>query len=179
MQKLNELTRAGRILDTSQTHKEIDMYTHRNRSRKFAICAAVAALLLLLSLPASIQAETHEKSLYDRLGGYNAVSAVVDDFAAKLFDDPQVGKFFVGMSTDTRESFRQKNKNLVCNVTGGPCKIISRPAKVAHAGLGITESDFDVVANHLGDTLNKFNVPEKEQQELFAIINTLKPDIVD
>ncbi len=48
-----------------------------------------------------------------------------------------------------------------------------------HGGLGITESDFNVVANHLGDTLNKFNVPEKEQKELFAIIDTLKDDIVD
>ena len=110
------------------------MHTNGKRSRNFAFCATIAALLLLFSIPASTQAENQEKSLYDRLGGYNAVSAVVDDFAAKLFDDPQVGKFFVGMGTDTRESFRQKNKNLVCNVTGGPCKIISRSAKVTHAG---------------------------------------------
>ena len=177
--ELNEMTHSGRILENSQTDKEIDMYTHNSRSRKLSSCATAVALLLLLALPASTPAENPEKSLYDRLGGYNAVSAVVDDFAAKLFDDPEVGKFFVGMGTDTRESFRQKNKNLVCNVTGGPCKIISRSAKVTHAGLGITESDFDVVAGHLGDTLNKFNVPEKEQQELFAIISTLKPDIVD
>ncbi len=155
------------------------MYANRTKSRSFAFATAAAALLLLLSLPASVQAENHGKSLYERLGGYGAISAAVDDFAPKLFDDPQVGKFFVGMGADTRESFRQKNKNLVCNVTGGPCKIISRPAKVAHSGLGITESDFDVVANHLADTLNKFNVPEKEQQELFAIIATLKDDIVD
>ena len=155
------------------------MHTHRTESRSFVSCTAAAAFLLLLSLPASIQAENHGKSLYDRLGGYGAISAVVDDFAPKLFDDPQVGKFFVGMGADTRESFRQKNKNLVCNVTGGPCKIISRSAKVTHSGLGITESDFNVVAQHLVDTLNKFNVPEKEQKELLAIINTLKADIVD
>ena len=155
------------------------MHTNRTKRRNFAFCAAVTALLLLPTLPAATKAQPDEKSLYERLGGYDAISAVVDDFAPKLFDDPQVGKFFTGMSTDTRKSFRQKNKNLVCAATGGPCKIISRPAKVAHAGLGITESDFNVVANHLADTLNKFNVPEKEQQELFAIIATLKPDIVD
>ena len=177
--RLNEMTHAGRILDTSQTQKERDMHTNRTKSKRFAFCATVAALLLLLTLPVPTQAASHEKSLYDRLGGYDAVSAVVDDFAAKLFVDEQVGKFFVGMGTDTREQFRQKNKNLVCNVTGGPCKIISRSAKVVHGGLGITESDFDVVANHLADTLNKFKVPEKEQKELFAIIDTLKPDIVD
>jgi len=120
-----------------------------------------------------------EKSLYERLGGYEAISAVVNDFAPKLFTDPQVGPFFKGMGTDTRKSFIQKNINLVCNVTGGPCKIISRPARTIHAGLGITESDFNVVVNHLVDTLDKFEVPAKEKQELLSIIGTLKPDIVE
>jgi hemoglobin len=120
-----------------------------------------------------------EKSLYERLGGYEAISAVVNDFAPKLFTDPQVGPFFKGMGTDTRKSFIQKNINLVCNVTGGPCKIISRPAKTVHAGLGITEADFNVVVNHLVDTLDKFEVPAKEKQELLSIIGTLKPDIVE
>ncbi len=120
-----------------------------------------------------------EKSLYERLGGYDAISAVVDDFAAKLFDDPVVGKRFFGMGDDTREGFRQKNKNLVCRVTGGPCQVISRPADVVHGGLGIKASEFNIVAQHLVDTLNKFEVPEKEHQELMAIIGSLRPDIVE
>lgn len=119
------------------------------------------------------------KSLYERLGGYDAVSAVVESFANKLFDDPKISKFFVGMSTDSREQFKQKNKNLVCNVTGGPCKIISRTAKTTHAGLGITEENFMVVVQHLIDTLNEFKVPEKEQKELLTIIGSLRPDIVE
>ena len=120
-----------------------------------------------------------EKSLYERLGGYDAVSAVVDDFAGKLFNDPVVGARFFGMSDDSREGFRQKNKNLVCNVTGGPCKIISRSAAKTHDGLGIKASEFAIVAQHLVDTLNKFKVPEKEHNELMAIIATLRPDIVE
>jgi len=119
-----------------------------------------------------------EQSLYLRLGGYGAISLVVNDFANKLFVDPQVGSFFKGMGTDTRNSFIQKNINLVCNVTGGPCKVISRPAKTVHAGLGITEKDFNIVVNHLVDTLNKYKVPTAEKEELLAIIGTLKPDIV-
>ena len=88
-------------------------------------------------LSASVQGQTPmEKSLYERLGGYDAVSAVVDEFAGKLFNDPVVGARFFGMSDDSREGFRQKNKNLVCNVTGGPCKIISRSAAKTHDGLG-------------------------------------------
>lgn len=123
--------------------------------------------------------EPAKKSLYERLGGYEAISAVVNDFAPKLFKDPQVGSFFKGMGTDTRKSFIQKNINLVCSVTGGPCKVISRPAKTVHGGLGITESDFNVVVNHLVDTLDKFEVPAKEKKELLDIVGTLKPDIVE
>jgi hemoglobin len=151
------------------------------RSRNLSTIPVVLGALVLgvfLSGPALGQAAM-EKSLYQRLGGYEAVSAVVDDFAAKLFTDPVVGKRFFGMSDDSREGFRQKNKNLVCNVTGGPCKVISRPADVTHGGLGIKASEFNIVVQHLVDTLNKFQVPEKEHQELLAIIGTLRPDIVE
>ena len=119
------------------------------------------------------------KTLYERLGGYDAISAVVDAFAQKLFDDPIVGKRFFGMSADSRANFRQMNKNLVCNVTGGPCKVISRPAKVAHGGLGIKASEFDIVVGHLVSTLDQFKVPRAEKEELLAIIGALRPDIVE
>src|SRR6516164_3572593 len=68
-----------------------------------------------------------------------------------------------------RAQFKQKNKNLLCNATGGPCKVISRPAKEAHHGLGITAGDFEVVAGHLKDVLKKDKVGPKEQEEVFAI----------
>jgi hemoglobin len=119
-----------------------------------------------------------EKSLYERLGGYDAISAVVEEFANRLFTDPKIKHFFRGMGTDTKESFKQKNKNLLSAVTGGPAKIISRPAKTAHAGLNITQGDFNVVAGHLKAALEKFKVPERETKEVFAIIGKLQPDIV-
>lgn len=139
--------------------------------------AAIGFSTLILVSPQAAQAQ--DKTLYERLGGYDAISAVVDDFAAKLFVDEIVGHRFFGMSDDSREGFRQKNKNLVCRATGGPCKIISRSAAVTHGGLGIKASEFDVVASHLIDTLNKFNVPEREHEELLVIIGTLRPDIVE
>ena len=119
------------------------------------------------------------KTLYERLGGYDAISAVVEDFANKLFTDPKVKQFFRGMGTDTKESFKQKNKNLLTAVTGGPAKVISRPAKTVHGGLNITQGDFNVVAGHLKTTLAKFKVPERETTEVFAIIAKLQPDIVE
>lgn len=136
----------------------------------------VAISLLLMT---SVIVNAQEKSLYERLGGYEAISAVVDDFADRLFNDPVVGKRFFGMSKDSRDGFKQKNKNLVCAVTGGPCQVISRDAKKAHGGLGIKGSEFDIVAKHLVDVLNKFNVPKKEHDELMAIIGKLRPDIVE
>ncbi len=148
------------------------------RTRYLSTIPIVLAVGAFLSSPALGQTAM-EKSLYERLGGYDAVSAVIDDFAAKLFNDPVVGARFFGMSDDSREGFRQKNKNLVCNVTGGPCKIISRSAAKTHTGLGIKASEFAIVAQHLVDTLNKFNVPEKEHKELMAIISSLRPDIVE
>lgn len=136
----------------------------------------------VMEAPRAVPASAERPStatLYDRLGGYDAISAVVDIFAQKLFDDPVVGKRFFGMGADTRESFRQKNKNLVCNVTGGPCKVTSRAANVVHGGLGIKASEFNIVVGHLVSTLEGFNVPEAEQEELLAIIGTLRPSIVE
>ncbi len=151
----------------------------RNRYlSKIPVVLGVIAVGAFLSNPALSQ-EAMEKSLYERLGGYDAVSAVVDDFAGKLFIDPVVGARFFGMGDDSREGFRQKNKNLVCAATGGPCKIISRSAATTHGGLGIKASEFAIVAQHLVDTLNKFDVPEKEHNELMAIIASLRPDIVE
>ena len=148
------------------------------------------ALMLANTSPASGQAQPGggqakqaggqaQRTLYERLGGYDGISAVVDDFADRLFADPKIGKFFVGMGTDTRESFKQKNKNLVCNVTGGPCKVISRPAKTVHAGLGITDANFDIVVGHLSEALDKYKVPAAEHKELMDIIGTLRKDIVE
>ncbi len=142
------------------------------------VILGVVAVGAFLSGPALSQVAT-EKSLYERLGGYEAISAVIDDFAAKLFNDPVVGARFFGMSDDSREGFRQKNKNLVCAVTGGPCQVISRSAATTHGGLGIKASEFDIVAQHLVDTLNNFNVPAREHGELVDIIDTLRPDIVE
>ena len=102
----------------------------------------VIAFVFFLPLAANAG---EQKSLYERLGGYDAISAVVDVFLEKVWADPEIERFFIGMGTDTRNQLRQKNKNLLCYNTGGPCKKINRPLKQAHAGLGLTDKDFDIV----------------------------------
>ncbi len=128
---------------------------------------------------AETMGETQEKSLYERLGGYDAISAVVDVFLVKVWDAPVVDRYFVGMGTDTRNQLRQKNKNLLCANTGGPCKKINRPLGEAHVGLGITDAEFDIVAGHLGTTLKEFKVPQKEYDEVMTKVGGLRPYVVE
>lgn len=119
-----------------------------------------------------------EKSLYERLGGYNAIAAVVDDFTGRLVSDKQVGRFFVGHCTDSKKKLRQLIVDMLCEATGGPCIYTGRNMKTVHTGLGITESDWQVSVKLLTATLDKFKVPQKEKDDVFRAASGLKPDIV-
>jgi hemoglobin len=118
-------------------------------------------------------------SLYKRLGGYDALAAVTDDFIARLAADPQLQRFFLGHSTDSLKRIRQLIVDQLCQVTGGPCVYIGRDMKTSHAGLGTTQKDWDITVNHLVATLDKFKVPAKEKDEVLAAVSTLKKDIVE
>jgi hemoglobin len=121
---------------------------------------------------------TKEKSLYERLGGYNALAAVTDEFLRRLAEDKQLSRFLVGLSDDSKKRLRQHVLNLLCQSTGGPCVYTGRDMKTAHTGLKITESDWDISAKALVATLDKFKVPKKEQDEVLALVSSLKKDIV-
>jgi hemoglobin len=118
-------------------------------------------------------------SLYKRLGGYDAIAAVSDDFIGRLAADKQLNRFLVGLSADSQKRLRQNVVDQHCQATGGPCIYIGRPMKTAHAGLGITESDWQLTVNHLVASLDKFKVPEKEKNEFLALASSLKGDIVE
>ena len=120
-----------------------------------------------------------KKSLYDRLGGYDAIAAVVDDFIGRLVTDKKLTKFFVGHSEDSLKKIRMHVIDQLCAAAGGPCLYTGRDMKTSHHGLGITSDDWDAAANHLVETLDKFKVPAAEKGELLAFVGTLKKDIVD
>ena len=120
-----------------------------------------------------------QESLYKRLGGYDALAAVTDDFIGRLVTDKSLGRFFGGASDDSKKRIRQLVLDQLCAATGGPCIYIGRSMKTVHTGLGITESDWDISVKHLTDSLNKFKVPKPEQDEFFKIVSTLKADIVE
>lgn len=118
-------------------------------------------------------------SLYKRLGGYDALAAVTDDFLGRLIADKSLGRFFTGASNASKAHIRQLVVDQLCNATGGPCLYIGRDMKTAHAGLAITEADWTASVNALVATLDKFKVPEKEKGEVLAAISSLKKDIVE
>jgi hemoglobin len=147
------------------------------------INVALLSILFLggcaLSASAQSPASENRATLYKRLGGYDAIAAVTDDFIGRLAGDKQLARFLVGLSADSQKKLRQHVVDQLCEATGGPCLYIGRSMKASHAGLGITESDWQATVNHLVATLDKFKVPEKEKGELLAIASSLKADIVE
>lgn len=126
-----------------------------------------------------------EKSLYERLGGEPAVTAVVDDFVGRAAGDPAVN--FTRKGTDaefnaTPEAVAHLKKMLVQFVsmaTGGPKQYDGRSMKSAHRNMKVTDAEFNAIAGDLKATLVKFNVPEKEMNELLTIVGSTRKDIVE
>lgn len=139
----------------------------------------LAVLLLAVAGCTQMKPTVREASLYQRLGGYDAVAAVVDDFMARMAADPQLKRFFEGADPAGQRRMRQLIVDFVCNATGGPCFYTGRSMKATHAGMGITESDWKAAAGHLRATLAKFKVPAKEAGELMDLVGSLKKDIVE
>ena len=137
---------------------------------------AGCALAVAIALPAHAQTAP---TLYKRLGGYDAIAAVTDDFLGKLAGDPQLGRFFGGHSSDSLKRIRQNIVDQLCAATGGPCVYVGRDMKTAHAGLKISEKDWDTTVKYLVATLDKFNVPAKEKDEVLGAVGGLKTDIVE
>jgi hemoglobin len=149
------------------------------RVLKTSISCLALTLLLTTGAMAQGMSQSSGKSLYERIGGYNALAAVVDDFIGRLVSDKRFEKFFAGHSDDSKKRIRQHILDQFCAATGGPCIYLGRDMKTSHAGLGITESDWDAAAKHLVASLDKFKVPEKEKGEVLAFVTNLKKDIVE
>ena len=141
---------------------------------------SVLALSLFLSWGATAPAAAQkQKTLYQRLGGYDAMAAVVDDFIGRLVGDKRFEKFFSGFSDDSKKKIRQHLLDQLCVAAGGPCVYMGRDMKTTHGGLGITEDDWNAGMKHLGDALDKSKVPRIEKAEVLAFVATLKKDIVE
>ena len=141
------------------------------------VSAALVAAILAVS-PASAQMmhdHMMHKSLYERLGGIDAIRAVVDDFVGNVAADKRINKFFANADIPR---LKRNLVDQICQGTGGPCTYTGRSMREAHAGMGVRSSHFNALVGDLGKSLNKFKVPAREQKELVAILAPTKKDIV-
>ena len=143
--------------------------------------ALAAALVLVSVLAGSVSAQQASSgpTLYKRLGGYDAIAAVTDDFLGRLATDKQLSRFFVGHSEDSVKRIRQHIIDFLCSATGGPCVYTGRDMKTSHKGMGITEADWKAAVADLIATLDKFKVPEREKNEVLGAVSALEKDIVE
>jgi hemoglobin len=149
-----------------------------------AITSLVAAAVLFgvdvaASQPAP--APANRPSLYERLGGVYSIATVVDDFIERLLVEPTLNAnpaISEARARVPKAGLTFQVTALVCGVTGGPCKYTGRPMKEAHQHLNITQVQWEAMLVDFRATLAKFKVPQTEQEELIAIVENTKSDIV-
>jgi hemoglobin len=127
------------------------------------------------------RAHEQQRALYDRLGGVYSIATVVDDFIERLLvngtlnANPAINE---ARARVPKAGLKFHVTTLVCEVTGGPCKYTGRAMKDAHQHLNITPAEWDAMVADFQTTLDKFKVPQTEQQELMTIVGSTKKDIV-
>ena len=116
------------------------------------------------------------KSLYERLGGKESITLVVDEFLANVIADDRINSFFKDADAS---KLRGHLIDQICEATGGPCKYTGRSMKESHAGMGVSEEHFNALVEDLVKALDKYKVPEKEKGELLGALAGMKGDIVE
>jgi len=118
-------------------------------------------------------------SLYQRLGGYDSLAVLTDDFVGRLTRDRALSRYFSGVSDESKGRVRQLLLDQLCAASGGPCIYPGRDMKTTHQGLGIGEREWAVTIGHLIASLDKYKVGPKEKDEVLQWVSRLKRDIVE
>ncbi len=121
----------------------------------------------------------HEKSLYERLGGYDAIAAATDDLLlGRLVNDPELGVYWKGKCQDSLRNDRQLIVDFLVEASGGPAYYRGRDMKTSHTGMGITDREWEIFMRHTRAMLAHLAVPERESQEVIGFLESLKSDVV-
>ncbi|HSC57792.1 MAG TPA: group 1 truncated hemoglobin [Nitrospira sp.] len=134
------------------------------------------ALLLSAAGCAEIQTMQTPRSLYDRLGGKTAISAVVDQFVANVAGDSRINGRF---ATTDIPKLKGHLVDQICMASGGPCIYKGRDMKTTHVGMNISNADFGALVDDLVKALDTFKVPAREREELLGLLGPMKKDIVE
>jgi hemoglobin len=118
-------------------------------------------------------------SLYQRMGGYDVIAAVIDDLFTILHEDTAFARFFGGRSSDSVIRSRQLLVDQMCALSGGPCNYIGRDMKTSHSGLGITDVEWETNINASDAALAKNGVGDAERAEFLALFERYRDDIIE
>ena len=120
-----------------------------------------------------------ERTLYERLGGYDAIAAVAGDLLPRLQADSGLARFWQHRGEDGVEREKQLLIDFLCSNAGGPLYYTGRDMKVSHRGMQISEGDWTAFLGHLNATLEAFQVPRTERDQVVAFVQSTKGDIVE
>ena len=132
--------------------------------------------MLTAGCASTMQPSMMDKSLYDRLGGKAAITAVVDDFVNRVAADKRINGFFAKANV---ARLKAQLVEQICEASGGPCKYAGRDMKAVHRGMGVTGPAFDALVGDLVATLDNFKVGEREKNDLLGALGPMKSDIVE
>jgi hemoglobin len=118
-------------------------------------------------------------SLYERLGGYDAISAVANDLLPRLQSDPLLGRFWANRGEDGIEREKQLLVDFLSSNAGGPMYYTGRDMLTSHRGMQISAADWECFLGHLNATLDAFEVPQQERNDVIGFIETTKADITE
>ena len=121
----------------------------------------------------------NQKSLYERLGGYDGIAAFTNNLLPRLQSDAQLGRFWKNRGSDGIEREHQLLIDYICASAGGPVYYTGRDMKKSHKGMNIDESDWSLFLEHAGASLKTLNVPEQEVNDVVAFVLSIKEDIVE
>ena len=141
----------------------------------------LVATVVVAGLVAPTWAAAKEKSLYQRLGGKKAITAVVDEFVGRVAADNRINSYFKATASDPKRlaTFKMNLVDQICQASGGPCKYKGKDMKAAHAGMGISTGDFSALVEDLVGALDKLKVGATEKDQLLGALGPMKNDIVE
>ncbi len=118
-------------------------------------------------------------SLYERIGGAQAVDLAVENFYRKVLTDDRISHFFDGVDMDAQIA---KQKGFLTMVFGGPHSYTGQNMRDGHKHLvarGLNDSHVDAVIELLGQTLAELGVADSDIAEIAAIANSVRDDVLD
>ena len=121
----------------------------------------------------------NQKSLYERLGGYEGITTFVEDLLPRLEGDSQLGRFWQNRGDDGIAREKQLLVDYLCSSAGGPMYYTGRDMKTSHKGMKISESDWSIFLDHAGATMKALQIAKQECDDVVEFVLSTKDDIVE